>query len=144
MKTCYDKWGKRGFSNNFIIKEFDSCTTNTLVDGSYIFKDVNFPQYDENLETEIRWDYPLSSLKIGRGMFSYCKNLTLFTPDLLELTNGAYMFSYCSNLESFNSKLTTPTSCEGMFRGCSKLKEIDLGESLINCTNCRFMFEKCK
>jgi hypothetical protein len=56
MKTCYDKWGKRGFSNNFIIKEFDSCTTNTLVDGSYIFKDIIFS------EGEIHWDYPLNSL----------------------------------------------------------------------------------
>ena len=99
MKTCYDKWGKRGLLNNFIIKDFDSCTTNTLVDGSYIFRDVNFPQYDENLETEIHWDYPLNALKTGTGMFWGCGNLTTFNVDLLELKTGKNMFSYCSKLK---------------------------------------------
>ena len=148
MKVYYDKWGKRGFLNNFVITDSSNnesvvMDTNTLIDGSYIFKDVNFPQF-----SEIHWEYPLNALKTGTGMFWGCGNLTTFNVDLLELKTGKNMFRYCSNLKWFNSKLGTPTNCEYMFSYCSNLEEIDVGSSLSDSSilpsvNFSGMFYKC-
>lgn len=164
MKTCYDKWGKRGFLNNFIIKEFNSCTTNTLVDGSYIFKDIQFPQFDNSIDTVIHWDYPLDSLKTGIGMFQDCVNLTTFNVDLDLLNDGSYMFSNtnlsnfnskldkletasymfsaCSNLISFDSKLDKLVTGTRMFFGCEKLAEFNI--PLSSLINGNYMFSGCK
>lgn len=146
MKVYYDKWGKRGFLKNFIITDSSNnesvvMDTNTLIDGSYIFRDVNFPQYDGNIETVIHWYYPLNSLEIGCGMFQDCVNLTTFNVDIDLLTDGSYMFSN-TNLSNFNSKLDSLDNGTYMFSACSNLISFD--SQLENLTNGTRMFFGCE
>ena len=162
MKVYYDKWGKRGFLNNFAITDSSNnesivIDTDTLIEGTYIFRDVNFPQFDENLETEFQWDYPLNSLKSGIGMFFGCENLITFDIDLPKVSNGAYMFSHCFNLSSFDSDLSSLTNASVMFRR-TNLKKFELKknpiiktnesgemiETMVYLTNGDYMFQNCK
>lgn len=95
--------------------------------------------YGTNLTT---FSSDLPNLTDGGSMFNNCSNLTSFNSDLSSLTNGAQMFKYCSNLTSFSSDLSSLTDGGSMFYKCSKLTSFssDLS-SLINGMN---MFNGCK
>ena len=49
------------------------------------------------------------------GMFYYCSDITSFSSNLPNLTNGHCMFSNCTNLISFNSDLPSLTDGASMF-----------------------------
>jgi hypothetical protein len=69
------------------------------------------------------WSEPLWDLEQGGngqydgGMFFGCNNLTTFSSDLPNLTDGHGMFGYCDKLTSFSSDLPSLTNGRWMFHG---------------------------
>lgn len=86
-----------------------------------------------NIQTE--------KIKDGSYMFSSCKNLTLFSPDLSSLTNGDSMFVGCTNLTTFSSDLPNLVNGEYMFRFCDNLTTFSSGLSSLE--NGNTMFASC-
>lgn len=91
-----------------------------LVDGTQMFKYTNIGQItnEDGTIQSITFDYDLSSLTCGWGMFWDCFNLSEFSSDLSSLTDGEMMFYNCSNLTTFSSGLPSLTNGEDMFNSC--------------------------
>ena len=83
----------------------------------------------------------LSSLDIGRYMFSGCSNLKSFNSNLSSLTDGYMMFSSCYNLESFNSNLSSLSDGTSMFSSCYNLESFS--SDLSSLTDGSWMFSSC-
>ena len=83
----------------------------------------------------------LSNLTNGGGMFLWCIKLTSFSSDLSSLTNGTTMFDKCTNLTSFNGDLPSLTNGTQMFGGCKNLTSFS--SDLSNVTNGNSMFYSC-
>lgn len=136
MKVYYDKGGKEGQTSSFKVEN-----TQTIKDAVYFLSHI------KTAGEKISWEYPLSSLENGRGMFkssvhfnSFNSNIPSlidgdsmfestqiqsFSGDLSSLVVGKRMFYNSPNLVSFNSLLSSLKSANEMFTD-ARLNKISL------------------
>lgn len=104
-----------------------------IIDCSHMFKDTKIES------TPI---IPVG-VKICKGMFSGCKQLSWATDIPEGVINCRSMFSYCSSLITVPKMSESVQDCGQMFLGCLKLSNFkaDLPDSIENATR---MFFGCK
>ena len=83
----------------------------------------------------------LPNLTNGYGMFFRCYNLASFTSEIPSLTDGTYMFDFCPNLTSFTSDLSSLVNGEYMFYHCTALTAFS--SDLSSLMNGYHMFSSC-
>ena len=124
--------------------ELKAADLSGLVDGTFMFRDTNVGQItneDGTIQSKT-FDYDLSSLTDGNGMFSGCSQLISFSSDLPSLMNSEDMFTYCDNLTSFTSALPSLIYGGRMFEYCTNLTSFNA--DLDSLKSGYYMFHDCK
>ena len=127
-----------GGDNVIVTFKYKGCKTVEdvmAVDPDFFINDIVDGVWSEEL-----WDLEQGGDGWWNGGMFYNTNLTSFTSDLPNLTNGTYMF-YKTNLTSFSSNLSSLTNGNSMFYECENLESFT--SDLPSLTNGKCMFYRC-